>query len=101
MLKFIATIFILLLLNGCAQNAALLGPVITGASTGSTYQAALSYGSGKALNKITGKTADEYIKTIFNQTNDKKKLDESHSNFLNSVKKHIDRSSSIKDLVNQ
>ncbi len=101
MLKMFATIFILLFLNGCVQNAALLGPAITGASTGSTYQAALSYGSGKVLNKITGKTPDDYIKAVFNQINDEKKLDESHNNFLKSVKKDIDRSSSIKDLVNQ
>ena len=43
MLKTITTIFLLLILNGCVQNAALLGPALTGATTGNVLQSGLSY----------------------------------------------------------
>ena len=62
--KLVIVIFFLVLLNGCAQNTALLGPVITAASTGSVYQAGLSYSSGKIINKMTGKTTGENVKEI-------------------------------------
>jgi hypothetical protein len=55
MLKAITSIFFLLFLNGCAQIFVFLGPAVTGASTGSMYQAGLSYGSSTAITKITGK----------------------------------------------
>ena len=71
MLKTIAVIFILSLLNGCVQNAALLGPVITGASTGSAFQAGLSYGSGKAVTIITGKSTTENIQTLLDPNKSK------------------------------
>ena len=64
MLKTFTTIFFLLLLNGCIQNTAFLGPVITGASTGSIHQAALSYGSNKAIKKMNENSS---IKNLANQ----------------------------------
>ncbi len=43
----------LLFLNNCsAPTASLFGPVLTGAKTGSIYQASLSYGSNRILNEI-------------------------------------------------
>ncbi len=42
-----------LLSNCVANSSALLGPVITGARTGSVYQATLSYGSGKIMNEFS------------------------------------------------
>ena len=59
--KIIISIFFLLLLNGCIQNTVFLGPVLTGASTGSAYQAGLSYGSGRVVSSFTGKTTAENI----------------------------------------
>ena len=42
------------ILNQCTTpGTALLSPVITGAKTGSVYQASLSYGTGKIMNKIS------------------------------------------------
>ena len=53
MIKKIILIIALLLLSHCATpSAALLGPIFTGAKTGSIYQASLSYGSGKIMNEI-------------------------------------------------
>ena len=92
--------FLIIFLNGCAQNVALLGPVITGASTGSAYQAGLSYGSGKAVTKITGKTTTENIKDLLSKGNDEKKDNENADSFFKTVKK-INKRSGIKNLANQ
>tara|TARA_B100000780_G_scaffold146356_1_gene102199 strand:+ start:1073 stop:1315 length:243 start_codon:yes stop_codon:yes gene_type:complete len=62
--KIIINTFFICLLNGCVQNTAFLGPAITAASTGNVYQTGLSYGSSKAITKITGKTATENIKNF-------------------------------------
>ena len=99
--KIFISISFLCILSGCAQNAALLGPAIAGASTGSIYQAGLSYGSGRVIKKITGKTSMEYIKSILHvkKKNDKKK--ESYKDFFDRTESLIDKNSEIKDLVNQ
>ena len=56
MFKKIILIIALISLNNCATpSAALLGPIFTGAKTGSIYQASLSYGSGKIMNGINSK----------------------------------------------
>lgn len=43
---------ILLLTNCTTPSSAFLGPIFTGAKTGSVYQASLSYGSNKIINKV-------------------------------------------------
>ena len=65
--KIIIGLFCLSFLNGCVQNAAFFGPAITGVSTGSIYQAGLSYGSNEAIKKATGKTTTENIKSLLNK----------------------------------
>tara|TARA_B100000780_G_scaffold170087_1_gene119054 strand:+ start:731 stop:1153 length:423 start_codon:yes stop_codon:yes gene_type:complete len=65
MSKTITKIFFILLLNGCIQNTAFLGPIITGASTGSIHQAAVTYSSNKVVTQITGKTPVENLKKFF------------------------------------
>tara|TARA_B100000963_G_C22053883_1_gene420801 strand:+ start:194 stop:469 length:276 start_codon:yes stop_codon:yes gene_type:complete len=53
MFKKFITIFALLLLNNCATSgSALLGPIFTGAKTGSIYQASISYSTGKLMNEF-------------------------------------------------
>ena len=53
MLKKILSISILLVLNNCTTpGTALLGPAFTGAKTGSVYQASLSFGTGRIVNKL-------------------------------------------------
>ena len=43
------------MVNNCATtSSAFLGPIFTGAKTGSIYQASLSYSTGKIINEITG-----------------------------------------------
>ena len=62
--KIITGLFLLFFLNGCVQSGALLGPAYTLASTGNVFQAGLSYGSNKAVKKITGKSTTENIKSL-------------------------------------
>ena len=46
-------VILLLFLNNCATpGSALLGPIITGAKTGSIYQASISYSSGRLINDL-------------------------------------------------
>ena len=48
MFKIYISIVLLFMLSNCAApTASLFGPMITGAKTGSIYQASLSYGSNK------------------------------------------------------
>ena len=82
------------------QNTALLGPAVTAASTGNLYQAGLSYGSSKAVTKITGKTTTENIKIFLNKNKDVEKETENTNDFFKMVKK-INKSSGIKNLTSQ
>jgi len=50
--KLIIVIY-LLFLNSCATpGSALLGPIITGAKTGSIYHASISYSTGRIMNEL-------------------------------------------------
>ena len=98
MLKNVALIFFLLVFNGCIQNTAFLGSVISGASSGSVHQGAFSYGSNRVITQITGKTPAENLKQILMTS---KEIDsENANNFFNVIKK-INKNSSIKNLANQ
>lgn len=60
--KFLVTFLFLLLSNCSAPGTALLGPIFTGAKTGSVYQASLSYGSGKIIRNLN-------FSDVFNEVN--------------------------------
>jgi|TARA_B110000003_G_C16376538_1_gene428711 hypothetical protein len=62
--KIITAIFLLSLLSGCAQNAALLGPAYTLAHSGNIYQAGLTYGSNEMVTYATGKSTSENIQEM-------------------------------------
>ena len=67
MLKKILIFSLLILISNCASpGSAFLGPVITGAKTGSVYQASLSYSSGKIANVIKDTTLKEFTKKKIN-----------------------------------
>ena len=96
---FISTIFIYLL-NGCAQNAALIAPAYTLVSSGNVYNASISYGSSKVIKKITGKTITENLKDIVEV--EKKKLEEQdYDEFFALVKSRIEETSKVLKLTNQ
>tara|TARA_B100000780_G_scaffold248365_1_gene193677 strand:+ start:177 stop:497 length:321 start_codon:yes stop_codon:yes gene_type:complete len=100
--KIIVSLIFLFFLNGCVQNTVLLGPAITVASTGSVYQAGLSYGSSKTIEKITGKTPTENIKSFLmkNKDKDQKDTKKNADDFFKIVKK-INKRSGIKNLSNR
>jgi hypothetical protein len=98
--KLFISLSFVLFLNSCAQNAALLGPAITGVSTGSVYQAGLSYGSAEVIKKVTGKTPTENIKQIMEDSNKAKKT-KTNDDFFLLVKSSIEKNSEIIDLANQ
>jgi len=98
--KLFISLSFVLFLNSCAQNAALLGPAITGVSTGSVYQAGLSYGSGEVVKKVTGKTLTENFKQIVDDNN-KTEVAKTNDEFFLLVKSTIEKKSEIIDLANQ
>ena len=62
--KFLVTFLFLLLSNCSAPGTALLGPIFTGAKTGSVYQASLSYSSGKIMNELKQKKNLNEVKPV-------------------------------------
>ena len=51
MKKIIFLIFNLIILSGCVQSTAMLGPAVTAASTGNILQTGLSYGANLAIKR--------------------------------------------------
>ena len=55
--KIILRISLIVLLTGCAQGTAFLGPIYTLGTTGNVYQASFGYGSEKVVTTLTGKSS--------------------------------------------
>ena len=68
MFKIYLSIILFFLLSNCtAPTASLFGPLMTGAKTGSIYQASISYGSNKIFNDLKdsyNKKSNEISKNI-------------------------------------
>ena len=64
--KIIAITLLLSFLSGCAQNAALLGPAYTIATSGNVYHAGFTYGSNELITRKTGKSAAQNFKDALN-----------------------------------
>ena len=99
--KIITGLFLLFFLNGCVQNAALLGPAYTLTSSGNIYQASLSYGSNQAVKKITGKSPTENMKRLANSKKIKAEEKEKQDELYALVKSRIEKTSKIIQLANQ
>ena len=84
--KIIISAFAMCFLTGCLQNAAFLGPAVTVASTGNLYQAGLSYGSSQVIEKMTGKTPTENVKSFLDSDNTTVKEEEINDEFFVLVK---------------
>ena len=52
------------LLTGCAQSTAFLGPAITVAATGNIAQAGFTYGTNEVFKKETGKDTIQYVSSL-------------------------------------
>ena len=50
-----------ILLNGCIETTAFIGPAISVGKTGNIYQASVSYATNQTLYSTTGKTSIEHV----------------------------------------
>ena len=86
--KIYLVVLISIILSGCIQSTALLGPGITIATTGNVMQAGLQYGANTAIKKETGKDALTHLKNALDEEQDSQKLNEKIKNFTQNT---IDR----------
>ena len=63
-----------IILSGCAQSTAMLGPALTLASTGNVSQAGIAFITNKAVQKETGMDTVSFVSQKFEQKNSKTKL---------------------------
>ena len=63
---FFVTIFIIL--NGCAQFAAVVGPTFTMATTGSVVQTSATMATSYGVKKKTGKSPGEHINSLVKES---------------------------------
>ena len=99
--KIVIGLFFVCFLNGCVQSTAFLGSAYTLVNTGNLYQAGLSYGSSKAIKKMTGKTPTGNIKSFIDNKDATIEEEENHDEFFALVKSRIEKTSKILNLTNQ
>ena len=99
--KIIAGLFFVCFLSGCAQNAALLGPAYTLATSGNIYQAGFTYGSNEVITKSTGKSITQNIQSLVDNKKIKIEEKEIQDKFFALVKSRIEKTSKIIQLANQ
>ena len=92
--KIIAITLLLSFLSGCAQNAALLGPAYTIATSGNVYHAGFTYGSNELITRKTGKSAAQNFKDALNKNKE-------DTEFKKLVKKNIKKTRKKLNLSNQ
>ena len=84
-LKIFSIFLTLIILNGCVQTTALLGPGLTVATTGNVLQAGFQYGANTAIKNETGKDTFSHLKDAVN--GEKKK----NENFQIKFKKLVEK----------
>ena len=91
--KIYLVVLISIILSGCIQSTALLGPGITIATTGNVMQAGLQYGANTAIKKETGKDALTHLKDAVEVEQDSQKIQKKIKNFtqntINRLKKKL------------
>jgi len=99
--KIIFFICSFLLLNGCLQSTAMVGPSISIAGGGSIYQTSLSYGAGKVFEEETGMTTTEFIITTLDNQNEKNKIEKKKLNndLYKLVKNNLEKTRKQNELI--
>jgi|TARA_B100000780_G_scaffold205718_1_gene146225 hypothetical protein len=92
--KIIIALFLVSFLGGCAQNAALLGPAYTLATSGNIYHAGFTYGGNELIIQTTGKSATQNLKDVLVPKNE-------DTEFQKLVKKNIKETRKKLNLSNQ
>ena len=72
--KILTYIALAVILSGCAQSTAMIGPVLTLASSGNMSQAGLTFVSNKVVEKETGMDTVSYVSKKIEKQNSKIKL---------------------------
>ena len=62
--KIVFILISVVLLTGCAQSTAFLGPAITIAATGNIAQAGFTYGTNEVIKRETGKDTVQYVSSL-------------------------------------
>ena len=62
--KIVFILVSVVLLTGCVQSTAFLGPAITVAVTGNIAQAGFTYGTNEVFKKETGKDTIQYVSSL-------------------------------------
>ena len=71
-----------IILSGCAQSTAMIGPAITLASSGNVSQAGLTFFTNKAVEKETGMDTVSYVSNKIEKQNSKTKLKREFKNLV-------------------
>ena len=91
--KIYLLVLISIILSGCIQSTALLGPGVTIATTGNVMQAGLQYGANTAIKNETGKDALTHLKDAVEVEQDSQKIQKKIKNFtqntINRLKKKL------------
>jgi len=74
--KIVFILMSVVLLTGCAQSTAFLGPAITVAATGNIAQAGFTYGTNEVLKKETGKDTMQYVSSLLEDKDEKATINE-------------------------
>ena len=69
--KILSCILVGIILSGCAQSTAMIGPAITLASSGNMSQAGLTFFTNKAVEKETGMDTVTYVSNKLEQNSSK------------------------------
>ena len=92
--KLIVGTFVIILLCGCVQNASLIGPVYTLATSGNIYQAGFAYGGNEIITKKTGKSVAQNFKEVIS-------IKKEDTEFQKLVKKNVQNTRKKLNLSNQ
>ena len=85
MKKIYFLLFYFMLLTGCAQNLALLGPAISIVKTGSIQQALIGESINQGIKSETGKDVSEHVMNLMDKENENLECKSVHSNSLQEV----------------
>ena len=80
--KILTYIAASIILSGCAQSTAMIGPALTLASSGNMSQAGLTFFTNKAVEKETGMDTVSYVSNKIEKQNSKKKLKREFKNLV-------------------
>ncbi len=80
--RILACILAGIILSGCAQSTAMIGPAITLASSGNASQAGLTFFTNKAVEKETGMDTVSYVSSQIEKQNSKNKLKREFKNLV-------------------